>query len=399
MKSLDNFSVERKNVLLRVDLNVPINDGIIIDDTKLHAIKSTVNELCAKKNKIFLLSHFGRPKGQFSKKYSLEFLTKILANILSIEQIYFVSSCYGEEVNRQINLMQPSDICLLENVRFYKEEEKNNLYFSEYVAKHFDVYVNDAFSASHRNHASIVGITKYLPSLAGNSLIEEIKILNKLLNQPSKPTTAIIGGSKVSTKLMLLKNLIKIFDTLIIGGAMANTFLFAQGFNMGKSLIEKDLIVEARQILEKSKYFKTNIVLPVDLVCSNSLNDISNIQFVDVNNMLPNQIALDIGDKTIELIKSTILESNNILWNGPLGAFEYKPFDNGTNQVAKIINNSMQKLNKVTIAGGGDTVAAIKNANAEKSFTYISTAGGAFLEWLEGSESPGVKALKSNKLS
>ena len=399
MKSLDNFSVERKNVLLRVDLNVPVNDGIIIDNTKLHAIKSTVNELCVKKNKIFLLSHFGRPKGQFNKKYSLEFLTKILANILSIEQIYFVSSCYGEEVNRQINLMQPSDICLLENVRFYEEEEKNNTYFSKYLAKHFDVYVNDAFSASHRNHASIVGITKYLPSLAGNSLIEEIKILNKLLNQPSKPTTAIIGGSKVSTKLKLLKNLIKIFDTLIIGGAMANTFLFAQGFNMGKSLIEKDLIVEAKQILEKSKYFKTNIVLPVDLDCSNSLKDISNIQFVDVNNMYPNQIALDIGDKTIELIKSTILESNNILWNGPLGAFEYKPFDNGTNQVAKIINNSIRKLNKVTIAGGGDTVAAIKKANAEKGFTYISTAGGAFLEWLEGSESPGVKALKSNKLS
>ena len=180
---------------------------------------------------------------------------------------------------------------------------------------------------------------------------------------------------------------------------MANTFLLAQGFNMGKSLIEKDLIVEAKQILEKSKNFKTNIVLPVDLVCSNSMRDISNIQFVDVKNILPNQMALDIGNKTIELIKSTILESNNILWNGPLGAFEYKPFDNGTNQVAKIINNSIRKLNKITIAGGGDTVAAIKKVNAEKGFTYISSAGGAFLEWLEGSESPGVKALKSNKLS
>jgi len=399
MKTLDNFPVEGKNVLLRVDLNVPTNDGIVTDKTRLHVIKSTVSKLCSRKNKIFLLSHFGRPKGQFNKKYSLKFLTKILADILSIKQIDFVSPCYGEAVKRQKEIMQPGDICLLENVRFYEKEEKNDTNFSESLAEHFDVYINDAFSASHRNHASIVGVTRYLPSLAGNNLIKEVENLDKLLNNPIKPKIAIIGGSKVSTKLKLLNNLVEIFDTLIIGGAMASTFLLAQGFSMGKSIVEEHLVVDAKQILEKSNNFKSNVILPVDLVCSNSIEDMTNIQLIDVKNLLPNQMVLDIGDKTIKMIKSFILESNIILWNGPMGVFEYKPFDNGTNKIAEIIKKNAQKLNIMTIAGGGDTVAAIKKAKAEKSFTYISTAGGAFLEWLEGEESPGVKALKDNSLS
>ena len=208
IKTLRNFPVKEKNVLLRVDLNVPVKTGKIIDNTRLHTIKSTVNELCLKNNKVFLLSHFGRPKGQYSKKYSLKFLTKILADVLSKKTIYFISSCYGEAVKSQIQLMQPGDICLLENVRFHAKEEKNDSKFSESLAKYFDIYINDAFSASHRNHSSIVGITRYLPSLAGNYFIKEIQSLNKLLYKPTKPTTAIIGGSKVSTKLSLLNNLI-----------------------------------------------------------------------------------------------------------------------------------------------------------------------------------------------
>ena len=343
--------------------------------------------------------NLGRPQGQFIKKYSLKFLAKILEGVLSIQKIYFVSPCFGEIVNRQIQLMKPGDICLLENVRFHEEEEKNGYNFSESLAKYFDIYINDAFSASHRNHASIVGITRYLPSIAGNSFIKEIKNLNNLLYKPTKPTTAIIGGSKVSTKLKLLNNLIEIFDTLIIGGAMANTFLLAKGFNMGKSLFEKDLIVDAQQILEKSINSKIDIILPVDLICSNSITDKANIQCVESRNLLPHQVALDIGDETVKLIKSSILKSKIILWNGPLGTFEHKPFDNGTNQVAEIIKTNAKKLNMITIAGGGDTVAAIKNAKAENFFTYISTAGGAFLEWLEGKESPGVKALKDNSFS
>lgn len=398
MKTLNNFPVEGKNVLLRVDLNVPINDGIVADKTRLHIIKSTVNKLCSRKNKIFLLSHFGRPKGKFNKKYSLKFMTKILADILSVKQIDFVSSCYGEAVKRQKNIMQPGEVCLLENVRFHEKEEKNDTNFSESLAENFDVYVNDAFSASHRNHASIVGVTRYLPSLAGHSLIKEIENLDKLLSNTIKPKTVIIGGSKVATKLKLLNNLIEIFDTLIIGGAMANTFLLAQGFSMGKSIVEQHLVFDAKKILEKSSNFKRNVILPVDLVCSNNIEDMTNIQFIEVKDLFPNQMALDIGDKTIKFIKSFILESNMILWNGPLGAFENKPFDNGTNRVAEIIKKHAQKLNITTIAGGGDTITAIKKANAEKSFTYISTAGGAFLEWLEGEESPGVKALRDNSL-
>ena len=321
-----------------------------------------------------------------------------MADILPVKQIYFVSSCYGEAVNKQKQFMQPGDICLLENVRFHEEEEKNDSNFSKSLAKHFDVYINDAFSASHRNHSSIVGVTRYLPSLAGNNLLKEIKTLNKLFKYSTESKTAIIGGSKVSTKLKLLNNLIKIFDTLIIGGAMANTFLLAQGFNIGKSLVEKDLVINAKKILKNSNNFKTNIILPVDLVSSVSIEDRVNTQTVDVKNLLPDHMALDIGEKTIKLIKLSMLKSNIILWNGPLGVFEYQPFDNGTNQVAEIIKNYAQKLNLITIAGGGDTIAAIRKAKAEKSFTYISTAGGAFLEWLEGKESPGIKALKNNNL-
>ena len=284
-------------------------------------------------------------------------------------------------------------------MRFHKEEETNDLNFSKSLAKYFDVYINEAFSVSHRNHASIVGITKYLPSLAGNSFIKEIKNLDKLFSMPTKSKTVIIGGSKVSTKLKLLNNLIEFIDTLIIGGAMANTFLLAQEFNTGKSLVEKDLIIDAKKILEKSSNYNTKVILPVDLVCSNNIKDITNIHFVEVHNVLSDQIILDIGIKTIRLIKSSILKSDIILWNGPLGAFENKPFDKGTNQVAEIIKNNARKLNIITIAGGGDTVAAIKKVRAENSFTYISVAGGAFLEWLEGKESPGVKALKNNNLS
>jgi len=399
MKTLNNFPVEKKNVLLRVDLNVPTKNGIVIDKTKFQIIKSTVSILSLKKNKIFLLSHFGRPNKKNNKKFSLKFLKKNLAESLSVKKIYFVSKCYGSIIDQQKTFMQPGEICLLENVRFHEGEEKNDSTFSKSLAKHFDVYINEAFSASHRKHASIAGVTKYLPSLAGNNFIKEIDHLNTLLNNSTKPKIAIIGGSKVSTKLKLLNNLLKVFDTIIIGGAMANTFLVAKGFKVGKSLVEKDLIINAKKILKRSKHFNTKLILPVDLICSNSIKKRINIKIVDVKNFLPDQIAFDIGNKTIELIKSLLLKSKVIFWNGPLGAFEYKPFDNGTNQVAKLIKKYTKKLNIITIAGGGDTVAAIKQAKVEKSFTYVSTAGGAFLEWLEGKESPGLQALKNNKLS
>ena len=399
MKTLHNFSVEKKNVLLRVDLNVPVKDGIIIDKTRLYSIKSTIDKLIFRKNKIFLLSHFGRPKGKYNSKYSLKFLLDSLKEALSVEQIYFLDSCIGKEVGIQKKLMRPGEICLLENIRFYKEEEQNDINFSKELAKNFDVYINDAFSASHRDHASIVGITAHLPSLAGINIVKEIYYLNKFLSNLKKPATAIIGGSKISTKIKLLNNLVEIFDTIIIGGAMANTFLLSKGFDLGTSLVEKNLVIEAKNILAKSSDYNTEIILPVDLICSKSIENTANVKLVDVKNVPFDQMALDVGTKTVNLIRLAVLKSNMILWNGPLGVYEYKPFNYGTDEIAKIIINETHKSEIITLVGGGDTIAAIKKAKVEKNFTYISTAGGAFLEWLEGNESPGVKALKKNNFS
>ena len=398
MKSLQNYTIKKKNVLLRVDLNVPVINGKIIDDTRLLNIRSTIEDLVNGKNKIFLISHFGRPKGKFIKKFSLEFLIPILKRIFKIKNISFLNSYLNKEISEHIKNMKYGEICLLENVRFYKYEESNDSKFSRNIAKNFDFYVNDAFSCSHRSHSSIDSITNFLPSLAGNSLLKEIKNLELLFDKKISPMTAIIGGSKISTKLLIIHNLIETFDKLIIVGAMANTFLYSQGYKVGKSLIEKNLRDEVKKILHKAKSQNVEIILPIDLICSNNIKDQINIKFVDINNILPDQMALDIGSKTIKLIEEKLLKSNMILWNGPCGAFEFKPFDYGTNQIAEIIKKNSKALNILTIAGGGDTVAAIKKCNAENAFTYISTAGGAFLEWIEGKDLPGIKALKNNKL-
>ena len=365
MKTINNFQIRDKNVLLRVDLNVPVKDGIVIDQTRIYSIQSSVNQLRTNNNKIFLLSHFGRPNGKINNKYSLKFLCKILANIFQIEEVHFMNSLDSREIETKKNLMNGGDICLLENIRFYEGEEKNDLHLAKMIAEYFDVYVNDAFSVSHRKHVSVQSITNYLPSDAGNNLVKEIENLNKLFKSPIRPNAAIIGGSKVSSKLLLLNNLIESFNTLIIGGALANTFLFAQGYNMGKSFVEKYLIKDAIDILDKSKKFKTKIILPIDVICSNKIDDSININTIDINKIESEQIAFDIGGNTIILIKKILQSSKLILWNGPLGAFEYKPFDEGTNKVLNIIKDITSSHNITTIAGGGDTIAAIKKANAE----------------------------------
>ncbi len=399
MKTIHNSQIIKQKVLLRVDLNVPIKNGVVIDKTRIFSIQSTVNYLRSQDNKIFLLSHFGRPKGQFNKEHSLQFLCEILADCLQVKEVHFISSIDNFEIIAKQSLMQSGDICLLENIRFYKGEEKNDLHFAKTIAENFDVYVNDAFSVSHRNHASVTGITKYLPSFAGYSFVKEIENLDQLLKNQVKPKTAIIGGSKISSKLLLLHNLIEIFDTVILGGAMANTFLLAQGYNLGRSIVEKDMIVDALKILDKSKELKTKIILPIDLVCSKEINNPLKINLVNIDSIKSEDMALDIGENTVKLINKFLQNSKMILWNGPLGAFEHSPFDRGTNKVAVIIKNIKSSQNILTIAGGGDTIAAIKKSKVENGFTYISTAGGAFLEWLEGKESPGVKALKENNLS
>ena len=399
MKTVNNFIVKNKKVLLRVDLNVPLINGFITDKSRIISIKSTIFKLQKTKNKIFLISHFGRPRGKYIKKYSLKFICNILKDEFNVEKIYFISSIDKKEIQSCQRKMNKGDICLIENIRFYPGEEKNDLNFAKQLSECFDVYINEAFSASHRKHASIVRITNYLPSLAGDHFMKEIKNLDMFLSKLKKPTTAIIGGSKVSTKLSLLENLVKYSDNIIIAGAMANTFLLAQDYNIGKSLVEKNMCIDAKEILKKAKKNNCTIILPVDVVCSKSLNDLSNIKHNLVKEILPNQMILDIGNKSIKIIKKILLKSNMILWNGPLGAFEHKPFDYATNAIVDIIKKNAKKLKITSIAGGGDTLSAIKNAKAEKSFTYISNAGGAFLEWLEGKESPGVKALKKNQLS
>ena len=398
MKTINNYPVIKKKVLLRVDLNVPLIDGIVSDKTRISAIKKTVQKLIEQENKIFLLSHFGRPKGKYNSKYSLKFLCSILKDILSLKKINFINSFEDVEVENLLNKMNFGEVSLFENIRFYEAEEKNDLNFSKKISKNFDIFVNDAFSASHRLHASIVGITKFLPSIAGYCLLSEIKNINSIFNNSQKPNLAIIGGSKISTKINLLKNLSKYFNEIAICGAMANTFLLALGYNMGKSLVENDCKEIAISTITKAKNYNCNIILPSDVVCSEKLNDRTNINEVSIKNILPNQMVLDIGELTIKKIKKSISKSNMILWNGPLGAFEHNPFDRGTIEIANAIKENAKKIDMKTFAGGGDTISAIKKAKAEDGFSYISNAGGAFLEWLEGHESAGIIALRENKI-
>ncbi len=399
MKTINNYYIKKKNVLFRADLNVPVVNGFITEKSRIISIKPSILRLIKEKNKIFLLSHFGRPNGKYNKKFSLEFMCSILAKEFEVEKIHFIKAFNDQYIKEKIISMNFGDVCLLENIRFYEGEEKNNMNFAKELAKNFDVYVNDAFSASHRQHASIVGITHYLPSVAGDSLLDEVNNLEIFFNNPQKPSTAILGGSKISTKTELIHNLIEYFDNIIIGGAMANTFLLLKGFNVGKSLVEKELLETTNKILKKAINYNCNIILPTDVVCSNDLHDSINIRHSDIDDILSDQMILDIGNKTIQVIKKTLLSSNMILWNGPLGAFEYKPFNYGTIQIANTIKENAKLRNIITLAGGGDTISAIKMTKSEEGFSYISKAGGAFLEWLKGNESPGLKALKENKVS
>tara|TARA_B100000965_G_C19555624_1_gene742039 strand:+ start:487 stop:1686 length:1200 start_codon:yes stop_codon:yes gene_type:complete len=399
MKDINNNFLSKKNVILRVDLNVPVHNGVIKEKSRIKAIKSTIKKLINQKNKIFILSHFGRPLGKRDKKFSLKFICSTLKKEFEINKIYFLDNLNNNKINNTINKMKFGEICLFENIRFYPEEEKNDVNFIKKLSKNFDAYVNDAFSASHRQHSSIVGFPKVLPSFAGNSLLKEIESINSFIKNPKKPNIAIIGGSKISTKINLIKNLTNVFDFIVIGGAMANTFLKIEKIDIGKSLYEKDFLKVAHNILKKAKNVNCKIILPVDVICSNTLSNKSNIIKCNVKNVLSDQMILDVGPKTTEIISKHILKSNMILWNGPLGAIEYTPFRKSSVKVANIIKKHTKTKNISSLAGGGDTILAIKQAKAENGFTYISKAGGAFLEWLEGKKIPGVIALNKNNIS
>lgn len=392
-RTLDDVDVKSKRVLVRVDLNVPVADGKVTDSTRIERVKPTIMELRRKDAKVILLAHFGRPKGQVVPEFSLCQIVKTTEDVLGCP-VTFAEDCIGEKAKTVIDAMNDGDIVLLENTRFHAGEEKNDSEFVKALAANGDIYVNDAFSAAHRAHASTEGLAHVLPSYAGRSMQMELEALEKGLGHPAHPVIAIVGGAKVSTKIDLLNNLVEKVDALIIGGGMANTFLAAQGLSVGKSLCEHELGETARTIITKAKAENCSIILPVDAVVAtrfeaNASNHRYGIEAIPVDGMI-----LDIGENSIERINGAIDDAATIVWNGPLGAFEMHPFDQGTVAVAKRVAERTKQKKLVSIAGGGDTVSALNHAGVAQDFTYISTAGGAFLEWMEGKPLPGVIALE-----
>tara|TARA_Y100001936_G_C16001109_1_gene627977 strand:+ start:32 stop:1228 length:1197 start_codon:yes stop_codon:yes gene_type:complete len=398
MKTIENAEIKNKCIIFRADLNVPVVNGKITDDSRIVSIIPSINKLIDKKNKIFILAHFGRPKGKVNKELSIEFLCEELRKRLKISKVHFLKTLNNEEIKNKQSEMNYGEVCLFENIRFYKEEENNETNFSKKLSVEFEIFVNDAFSASHRNHASIVGLPKYLPSFAGLNFMEEILNLNNFLINSKRPNLAIIGGSKISTKINVIYNLVKLFDSIIIGGAMANTFLLAKYIKIGNSIYEKDFIEVAKEILIEAENNKTKIILPVDAICSNSLNDNKDVLQCNIKNIPNNKMILDVGDETTNIISDEINKSHSVLWNGPLGAFEFKPFEKSSIVIANNIKKKSIKNNLKALAGGGDTLSAINLADAKDGFSYLSNAGGAFLEWLEGNKSPGYIALEKNNL-
>jgi phosphoglycerate kinase len=393
-RTLDQADVKGKRVLVRLDLNVPTENGKVTDVTRIERAASTITELSGKGAKVILLSHFGRPKDGPDPKYTLQPVAAAVAEVIG-KPVGFAGDCIGEVAEKAIAAMQDGDVLCLENTRFYKGEEKNDPAFVDKLAALGDVWVNDAFSAAHRAHASTEGLGHKLPAYAGRSMQAELEALTKALEAPQRPVAAVVGGAKVSGKLDLLGNLLDKVDVLIIGGGMANTFLAAQGKAVGKSLCEKDLIPTAVEILAKAKANGKEIVLPVDGVVAEKFEANAPSKVVDVDHIGPNDMMLDIGPRSIEHVVSVLGRLKTVLWNGPFGAFEIEPFDTGTVEVAEAAAELTAAGKLVTVAGGGDTVSALNQAGAADRFTYISTAGGAFLEWLEGKALPGVEILRA----
>ncbi|MBI5114701.1 phosphoglycerate kinase [Rhodoplanes serenus] len=393
-RTLDQADVKDKRVLVRLDLNVPTENGKVTDVTRIERAAPTITELADKGAKVILLSHFGRPKGGPDPKYSLAPVAQAVGEVIG-RPVGFAADCIGAVAEQAVAAMKPGDVLCLENTRFHKEEEKNDPAFVKQLAQLGDVWVNDAFSAAHRAHASTEGLGHVLPAYAGRSMQAELEALTKALEQPKRPVAAVVGGAKVSGKLDLLGNLLDKVDVLIIGGGMANTFLAAQGHPVGKSLCEPDLIPTANEILAKAQGSGKQILLPVDAVVAETFAANAPSRVAGLDDVGPNEMILDIGPRSVEHVVSELERLKTVLWNGPFGAFELTPFDTGTVTVAEAAAELTAAGKLVTVAGGGDTVAALNHAGAADRFTYISTAGGAFLEWLEGKALPGVDILKT----
>ena len=393
-KTLDDLTdIAGKRVLVRVDLNVPMDGGKVTDTTRIERVLPTIRELSGKGAKVILLAHFGRPKGERVAEMSLAPVAPAVAGLLAA-QVAFADDCIGSAATDAIAALPDGGVLLLENTRYHKGEEKNDPEFAKALAANGDIYVNDAFSAAHRAHGSTEGIARLLPSFAGRTMQAELEALGSALGEPVRPVLAVVGGAKVSSKIDLLENLVSKVDMLVIGGGMANTFLAAKGVDVGKSLCEHDLAETARKIMTAADKANCEIVLPVDAVVASEFKAGADNETVALDAIPSDGMILDVGAGSIETVVARIDTAKTLVWNGPLGAFEIEPFDIATVAAAKHAaeNTRSGKLNSV--AGGGDTVAALNHAGAAESFSYVSTAGGAFLEWLEGKELPGVKALE-----
>ncbi len=391
--TLDNVDLRDKRVLVRVDLNVPMNDGRITDATRIGRILPNIREISEKGGKVILLSHLGRPKEGSDPATSLKSVAVELERQLH-RIVAFASDCVGDVAKSAVSALHPGDILLLENTRFHTGETKNDPAFVQALAELGDIYVNDAFSTAHRAHASTEGLAHILPAYAGRTMQLELDMLTSMLAQPVRPLAAFVGGAKVSTKLELLGNLMRKVEYLFIGGGMANTFLAASGKAIGKSLCEMELADVARKIMADAEAAKCELVLPCDAIVAQKLAPDVKVRAVDIDSVGENDMILDIGPRTISSVVGLLARCRTLVWNGPFGAFEVAPFDRGTITVAKVAA-LLTKVSAIeTIAGGGDTIAALNLADAYESFTYVSTAGGAFLEWLEGKSLPGVEALQ-----
>lgn len=390
----DAGDVTGKVALVRVDLNLPMDGGRVTDDTRVRASAPTILELSQKGAKVLLLAHFGRPKGQRSSTQSLSMVIDAVQDVLG-KEVMFVPEVAGPVVEQTIGILRNGDIAILENTRFWPGEEANDPEFARAIAANADLFVNDAFSAAHRAHATTEGLTHLLPSYAGRSMQAELEALEKALGNPEKPVAAVVGGAKVSSKLAVLKHLVGKVDHLIIGGGMANTFLAARGVDVGKSLCEHDLAATAEEIMDAADIAGCTVHLPYDVVVAKEFAaNPPSMRICNVHEVADDEMILDVGPQAVEALGDVLKTCRTLVWNGPLGAFETPPFDAATVALAKIAAALSKEGSLVSVAGGGDTVAALNHAGAAKDFTYISTAGGAFLEWMEGRELPGVAALE-----
>jgi phosphoglycerate kinase len=396
LRTLEDLEVAGRTVLVRLDLNVPMQDGRVTDASRIERSVPTVKELLGKKAKVVVLAHFGRPKGKREPSMSLRPLCPPLGEALGGIEVGFAEDCVGEPARRAVDALRPGGVLLLENLRFHAGEEKNDPAFADELASLGELYVDDAFSASHRAHASITGLAERLPAAAGRLMQAEVEALSRALEHPERPLAALVGGAKVSTKLELLGNLIEKVDLLVLGGGMANTFLFAQGTPVGRSLCERDMAATAREIMAKAEGRNCRILLPIDGRVASEFKAGARSSVVPIELVPEEAMILDIGPGSAEQISGLIETIRTLVWNGPLGAFEIPPFDAGTTAVAKRVAERTQAGRLMSVAGGGDTLSALAHAGVLEQFSYVSTAGGAFLEWLEGKELPGVAALRKS---